>query len=60
MNKYKVRVASTIYYEAIVDAKSEEDIHEYFNKGAIDFTTWREIDLESSIESIREIKTCEA
>ena len=60
MKKYRVTIASTIYYQAEIEAESWEDINKDFDNGELDFTTWREIDLESSIESIREIKTCEA
>lgn len=60
MPKYKVTIASTIYYQAEIEAESWEDIDKDFDNGELDFTTWNEIDLESSIESIREIKTCEA
>ena len=55
MNNYRVVIASTIYYEATLNAHSEEDIKKYFDKGAIVFTTWREIDLESSIDSIHKL-----
>jgi len=56
MPKYRVTVASTIYYQAEIEAESWEDIDKDFDNGELDFTTWSEIDLESSIESIREIK----
>jgi hypothetical protein len=56
MKKYRVTIASTIYYQAEIEAESESQIDNDFDNGKIDFTTWREIDLESSIESIREIK----
>jgi hypothetical protein len=56
MRKFKVIVASTIYYETTLTAHSEEDIREYFEKGAINFTEWKETDLDSNIESIEEVK----
>lgn len=56
MKNYKVIIASTIYYEAVLNAKSEEDIEEYFDNGAIDFTEWKEIDLDSHIYDIVEVK----
>jgi hypothetical protein len=52
MKKYKVIIASTIYYQAIVESKSAMDIDNDFMNGELDFTTWREIDLDSSVESI--------
>lgn len=56
MTKYRVTIASTIYYQAEIEAESESQIDSLFDDGELDFTTWNEIDLESSIESIREIK----
>jgi len=56
MTKFRVTIASTIYYQAEIEAESESQIDNYFDNGELDFTTWKEIDLESSIESIREIK----
>jgi hypothetical protein len=56
MTKYRVTIASTIYYQAEIEAESESQIDNDFDNGELDFTTWKEIDLESSIESIREIK----
>jgi len=53
MNKYKVIIASTIFYEAIVESKSAMDIDNDFMNDKLDFTTWREIDLDSRVESIR-------
>lgn len=53
MNKYKVIVSTTIYYEAIVEAKNANDIDNQFDNGELDFTTWNEIDLESSVQSIK-------
>lgn len=52
MNKYKVIIATTIYYQAIVEAKSATDIDNLFDNGELDFSEWREIDLDSSVESI--------
>ena len=56
MTKYRVTIASTIYYQAEIEAESESQIDNDFDNGELDFTTWREIDLESSIESIHKIK----
>jgi len=56
MPKFRVTVASTIYYQAEIEAESAESINDEFMNGELDFTEWREIDLESSIESIREIR----
>ena len=56
MPKFRVTIASTIYYEAEIEAESWESINDDFDNGELDFTTWREIDLESSIESIFKIK----
>jgi hypothetical protein len=56
MTKFRVTIASTIYYEAEIEAESWESINHDFDNGELDFTTWREIDLESSIESIFKIK----
>jgi len=56
MTKYKVRVASTIYYEAEIEAESTEDINNQFMNGDLDFTEWREADLDSNIYDIVEIK----
>jgi len=56
MKKYRVMVASTIYYEAEIEAESREDIQSKFDEGNLDFTTWKEIDLESNIDTIRELK----
>ena len=56
MTKYRVTIASTIYYQAEIEDDSEAQILEDFDNGELDFTTWNQIDLESSIESIREIK----
>jgi hypothetical protein len=52
MSKFKVVIASTIYYEAEVEAESIENIHNQFDNGDLDFTTWKEIDLESSVFNI--------
>jgi hypothetical protein len=56
MAKFRVTIASTIYYQAEIEDDSEAQILEDFDNGELDFTTWNQIDLESSIESIREIK----
>ena len=56
MTKYRVTIASTIYYQAEIEDDSEAQILEDFDNGKLDFTTWNEIDLESSIESIHKIK----
>ncbi len=56
MNKFKVTIASTIYYEAEVEAESIKNIHNQFDGGDLDFTTWKEIDLESSVFNIVEIE----
>jgi hypothetical protein len=56
MPKFRVTIASTIYYQAEIEAESESQIDNDFDNGELDFTTWREIDLESSIESIHKIK----
>ena len=49
MNKFKVTIASTIYYQAEVEAESIEDINTQFNNGDLDFTCWKEEDLDSNI-----------
>jgi hypothetical protein len=59
MSKFKVVIASTIYYEAEVEAESIEDIHNQFDNGDLDFTTWKEIDLESSVFNIVELLSVE-
>ncbi len=56
MQKYKVIVASTIYYQAEIEAESVEDIQAQFNNGDLDFTCWREEDLDSNIYDIIEVK----
>jgi hypothetical protein len=56
MKKYIVTIASTIYYQAEIEAESIEDINAQFNNGDLDFTEWNEIDLDSQIESIKEVK----
>ena len=55
MIKFRVTIASTIYYQAEIEAESESQIDNDFDNGKLDFITWNEIDLESSIESIRKI-----
>ena len=59
MSKFKVVIASTIYYEAEVEAESIKDIHNQFDGGDLDFTTWKEIDLESSVFNIVELLSVE-
>ena len=59
MSKFKVVIASTIYYEAEIEAESIEDIHNQFDNGDLDFTTWKEIDLESSVFNIVELLSVE-
>ena len=56
MKTFKVTIASTIYYQAEVDAESIEDIETQFNNGDLDFTTWREYDLDSNVHEIVEVK----
>ncbi len=56
MPKFRVTIASTIYYQEEIEAESWEDINKDFDNGKLDFTTWKEIDLESSIESVYKIK----
>lgn len=56
MTKYKVIVSSTVYYEAEIEANSSTDIDNLFDNGELNFTKWNDIDLESRIESIQEIK----
>jgi hypothetical protein len=56
MTKFKVTISSTIYYEAEIEAESIKDIHNQFGGGDLDFTTWKEIDLESSVFDIVEIE----
>jgi hypothetical protein len=56
MKKYKVTIASTIYYQAEIEAESVEAINDDIMNGEIDFTEWNEIDLDSQIESIKEVK----
>lgn len=56
MAKFRVTIASTIYYQAEIEADSEAEIDTKFDDGELDFTVWNEIDLESSIESIYKIK----
>lgn len=49
-------IASTIYYEAEIEAESQEDIQSKFDQGLLDFTMWNEADLDSNIEAIWELK----
>jgi hypothetical protein len=55
MKKYKVTIASTIYYQAEVEAESIEDIEQDMQNGDLDFTTWREDDLDSNVHEIVEV-----
>jgi hypothetical protein len=55
MTKFRVTIASTIYYQAEIEADNESDINDMFDNQELDFTTWREIDLESSIDSIHKL-----
>jgi hypothetical protein len=56
MKKYIVTIASTIYYQAEIESESESQIEDDFDNGLLHFTGWNEIDLESQIESIRDVK----
>jgi hypothetical protein len=56
MTKFRVTISSAIYYEAEIEAESIEDIHKQFLNGDLDFTEWREADLDSNIYDIVEIK----
>jgi hypothetical protein len=56
MKKYKVTIASTIYYQAEVEAESVEDIEQDARNGDLDFTTWHEYDLDSNVHEIVEVK----
>lgn len=55
MNKYKVIVCSSIFYEVEVEAESEKQVNEFFTNGDIDFISGEEIDLESHIYDIKEV-----
>ena len=56
MTKYRVTISSTIYYQAEIKAESAEDIKNQFLNGDLDFTEWREADLDSNIYDIVEVK----
>jgi hypothetical protein len=56
MTKFRVTIASTIYYQEEIEAESAEDINNQFLNGDLDFTEWREADLDSNIYDIVEIK----
>ena len=56
MKTYRVTIASTIYYQAEIEADNEEDIYNDVMNGEVDFTEWREADLDSNIYDIVEIK----
>lgn len=57
MAKFRVTISSTIYYQAEIEADSEAQIDDDFDNGILQYVGWNEIDLESSIESIFEIKS---
>ena len=52
MTKYRVTISSTIYYQAEIEAESTEDINNQFMNGDLDFTEWREADLDSNVYDI--------
>lgn len=56
MAKFSVTIASTIYYQAEIEADSIEDIDRDFMSCNLDFTDWKEIELESNIHDIYEVK----
>ncbi len=56
MKTFKVTVASTIYYQAEVEAELMEEIEKDIRNGDLDFTEWREVDLDSHIYDIVEVK----
>lgn len=56
MTKFRVTIASTIYYQADIEADNEDDICMQFRNGEFDFTEWREADLDSHVYDIMEIK----
>lgn len=56
MTKFRVTIASTIYYQADIEADNEDDICMQFRNGELDFTEWREADLDSHVYDIMEIK----
>ncbi len=56
MKKFKVIVASTIIYEAEIEAEHWSQIHADFDNGKFDFTEWEQVELESEIETIKEVK----
>ncbi len=56
MAKFNVTIASTIYYQAEIEADSIEDIDSNFMACNIDFTGWDEVELESHIHDIYEVK----
>ena len=55
MKTYKVTVASTIYYQARIDAENEQEIEKLFNEMGLDFTDWEEVELQSDIYDITEV-----
>ena len=56
MKKYIVTIASTIYYQTEIEAESIEDIETDIRNGDLDFTTWREYDIDSDVHEIVEVK----
>lgn len=54
MNKYKVIVQSSIFYEVEVEAESYQEVVDKFKDGEIDFVSGEEIDLESHLYDVRE------
>jgi hypothetical protein len=56
MPKYSVTIASTIYYQEEIEAESIADIDKDFMDCKLDFTDWRELELESNIHDIYEVK----
>ena len=56
MAKFRVTIASTIYYQGDIEVDNEDDIYTQFRNGDLDFTEWREADLDSHVYDIMEIK----
>lgn len=56
MAKFNVTIASTIYYQAEIEADSIEDIEKDFLGCNLDFTGWDEVELQSDIHNIYEVK----
>lgn len=55
MAKFRVTIASTIYYQGDIEVDNEDDIYMQFRNGELDFTEWREADLDSRVYDIMEI-----